>query len=152
MLYCESYHDTRIDIMQDLADFLQREVDQTSYRAVEEKTGVSRGALEKIIKRQNNRLPELETLQKIATGFQTPLWRILEIAGMDLNLPVTTSERRSRLLAFAEQMPEFSRLLDALLEQAEAGASELVHGVLIYMETVEKHEASRMRNRPRDLD
>ena len=78
--------------MEDLADFLRREVERTSYRDVELKTKVSRGALENIIRKTNKDLPTIETLTRIAKAYDRKLWEVVQSV-VDLELPQSPTER-----------------------------------------------------------
>lgn len=117
----------------DLAEFLAAEVDKTSYRIVECKTGISRGSLENLIKRQNKRLPEIETLQKIAENYNLYLWQVVEMAGVSLNLPQSDDERTRRLASIAQKQRSMQLLVDRLLEVVPSHP-EFVDGMLGYLE------------------
>ena len=57
-------------IMMDLAEYLQAEVDrERSIRKVAKKIGIAKTTLDNIIKRRIKRMPELETLEKIASAY-----------------------------------------------------------------------------------
>ncbi len=71
----------RVADMLDLADYLHAEVKQTSLRDVASKTGVSKSAIDNIIKRQIRRLPKIETLQRLADYYKLSLPTIVEMAG-----------------------------------------------------------------------
>jgi transcriptional regulator with XRE-family HTH domain len=88
-----------------------------SYRQIEERTKVSRGAIEKIVKSRNSGLPTLETLQGIATGYTLPLWEVIQMAGVDLDLPSETET--ARLMAYASSSPELWDLLREVLDLPE---------------------------------
>lgn len=70
----------------DLAEFLAKEVARTSLRDVQAKTGVSKTAIQNIIKGNTKQLPELETLERFAKAYSLPLWRILQMASVNLGL------------------------------------------------------------------
>lgn len=108
--------------MSDLADFLSRELDDSSYRELEAKTGVSRGSLENIIGRQNKKLPELETLKKIADAYGMPLWRVIEMAGASLG----DEERYSRLARELQATPWLVEHFDALVSISQDEFIELM--------------------------
>lgn len=117
----------------DLADFLAQEVDRTSYRAVEAKTGISRGSLDNLIRRENKKLPEIETLKKVSKGYGLPLWKVVEMAGVELDLPNSPSERSQRLADLVSRVPQFSLLVDHLLRVDPDNAD----GILVYLEALE---------------
>lgn len=129
--------DRTATVMPDLADFLARELDHSSYRALEAKTKVSRGALENIIQRENKKLPELETLNKIADAYGLALWQVIEMTGIDLGLPKSPSDLAQRLTALAGRMPEIEPIVRYLLKLHPAD----LHGVVMYLEV-----ADRQRN------
>jgi transcriptional regulator with XRE-family HTH domain len=94
----------------DLATFLEEKVQQSSYRQVEQLTGVSRGSLENIIRRRNTEPPELPTLEKLATAYDLPVWRIAEMAGHKLEVP--TGHEAALLLQEGMQNPELAELIE----------------------------------------
>lgn len=94
--------------MEDLADFLRREVERTSYRDVELKTKVSRGALENIIRKTNKDLPTIETLTRIAKAYDRKLWEVVQSV-VDLELPQSPTERGQRMAAIVDRQPSSRR-------------------------------------------
>lgn len=106
----------------DLADFLRAEVGRTSYRDVEEKTLVSRGAIENIIKRTNKDLPTIETLSRIAIAYNRPLWEVVQMV-VDLELPQSPTDLGQRLAALVERHPklgvQFARLQALALKRPD---------------------------------
>lgn len=122
--------------MESLTEFLDREVKRTSYRDVEEFSGISRGSLENIIQRRNKKLPELETLIKVADKYNKPMWQVLEMAGIDLELPSSPDEHAQRLAGLVSRVPEFAPLLEALprIRPQYAGA------ILVYLEALERSQ------------
>lgn len=77
----------------DLADFLADKLKHSSYRDLEAHTGVSRGALEAIIKRENDDYPKIGTMMRIAKAYSKPLWEIEQMAGIPLDLPGNDTKR-----------------------------------------------------------
>jgi transcriptional regulator with XRE-family HTH domain len=101
----------------DLADFLREKVEAASYRKVEAATGISRGSLENIIRRENKEPPELPTLEKIADTYGIPLVRVMEMAGFTSELP---SGAELRLLQDeARANPELRTILEAARDLSE---------------------------------
>lgn len=100
-----------------LADFLSEKVEATSYRAVADAIGVTKGAVENIVKRTNKEPPQLPTLQGVAAGYKLPLWQVIEMAGFDLNLP--TEVEIIRLYAYAEALPELAPFLQEIVDLPE---------------------------------
>lgn len=119
-------------IMSDLADFLAKRRKQSSYRKLQDFTGVSRSALEDIIKRTGG-LPEIATLQKLAAAYKKPLWEIAQMAGIDLELPKTPTERVQRLEVLVSQVPRFERTVLRLKKLYDTDP-DYVDGMLIFLE------------------
>lgn len=119
--------------MSDLADFLAEKLESSSYRDLEAKTGVSKGALENIIKRQITRLPELETLQRIAAAYEKPLWEVVQMAGADLELPQTATERSQRLEMLVSQVPRLEQLVIRLQALRDTDP-DFVDGMILGLE------------------
>lgn len=124
--------------MSELSKFLKKELDASSYRELAHKTNVSRGALENIINGTNTKLPELETLEKIATAYSLTLWQVIERAGVDLGLPKSVDETVSRLTDLARRIPEIEPIVVYLLKLYP----EDLRGVVAYLEALD-----RQRNR-----
>ena len=119
--------------MANLAEFLEAEQKKLGYRELEEKAKVSRGALEKIIKGYNKQLPEIETLQRIAEAYDLKLWEVVEMAGVNLDLPQTPSERARRLAALIESRPILLPFVERLLDMSLTDP-DFVSGMLVSME------------------
>lgn len=117
----------------DLADFLAAKLAQSNYRDLETLTGVSRGSLEAIIKRQNTGLPEIETLRRIAKGYKKPLWEIMGMAGVDLDLPKTATEAAQRLDALAAQVPGLNGVVQRLKDEYDR-RPDFVKGIIVSLE------------------
>ena len=117
----------------DLADFLAAKLAQSNYRDMEVLTGVSRGSLESLIKRQNAGLPEIETLTRIAHAYGKPLWEVMQLAGVNLQLPQTSTETAQRLDALGAQVPGLSGIIKKLKDEYDT-RPDYVKGVLIGLE------------------
>lgn len=122
-----------------LAAFLEAERQRTSLREMETRTGVPRTTLDNLIKRRNVRLPELETLQKLAAAFNLPLWKVAEMAGVDVGLPRTADGLAQRLAALAQTTPQLAALLDDL---TVLPPDELA-GVVAYIEARQRQRQQR---------
>lgn len=120
--------------MSDLAEFLGRELKNSSYRDLEEKTKVSRGSLENIIGQQNTDFPKLETLNKLAKAYRLPLWRIIEMAGIELGLPGTPDDLARRLTSLGDRIPEIQPIVGFLLKLHP----DDMRGVVAYLETLDR--------------
>lgn len=132
-----------IEDMTALADFLTREVDNTSYREVEAKTKVSRGSLENIIGHNNKQPPKLETLEKIATAYELPLWRVIEMAGISLGLPASPNDLALQLTSLSIRLPEIEPIVTFLLRLHP----DDLRGVVAYMEAVDQLRAGDSEKR-----
>lgn len=106
--------------MPDLADFLEEKRKKSSYRQLAEEIGISRGALEKIIKRKSGKLPKVETLQKIADTYGLPLPRVVEMAGAALG----DEERYIRLARELQSSPWLVERFNDLVTMTEAEFEE----------------------------
>jgi len=124
--------------MSELSRRIIEELKQTSYRDLEAKTGVSRGSLEGIAREQITEFPKLETLDRLATYWKLPLWRVIEMAGVDLGLPRSVDELGQQLMSLAQRLPEIEPIARYLLKLYP----EDLRGVIAYLETVD-----RLRNR-----
>ena len=117
----------------DLADFLADKLRYMSYRDVEAKTGVSRGALEAIVKRENRDFPKLETLTRIARAYGRALWEVVEMAGANLDLPQNDTNRARRLAQLVERHPKLEHLAKRLLDKIET-SPDYVDGIIMGIE------------------
>lgn len=120
--------------MSDLAEFLGRELKDSSYRDLEEKTKVSRGSLENIIGQQNKEFPKLETLEKIAKAYSLPLWRVIEMAGIELGLPGAPDDLARQLTSLGNRIPEIQPIVGFLLKLHP----DDMRGVVAYLRTVDQ--------------
>lgn len=123
--------------MSELSRKLAEELKTVSYRDLQDRTGVSRGSLEGIVREQITEFPKLETLDKLATYFRLPLWRVIEMAGIDLGLTRSVSDTLEQLNSLARRMPEIEPIVVYLLKLYP----EDLRGVVAYLETLD-----RMRN------
>jgi len=119
--------------MSDLAEFLTHELEQMSYRELEIKTGVSRGALEAIVKREGRKFPQLETLTRIARAYDKPLWEVVQMAGADLDLPMNDTNRARRLAQLVDRHPQFEALAKRLLAKIDTNP-DFVDGMITGIE------------------
>jgi transcriptional regulator with XRE-family HTH domain len=99
-----------------LVQLLSEELERSSLRDLEAKTGISHTALLRIVRGQLKSLPEIETLDKIAKAFSLPLWRILEMAGADLGLDHSLDNYTRRLGSLASKQEDYQRLLGYLID------------------------------------
>ncbi len=97
-----------------LADRIAEDLQRLTYRDLESRTGVSRGALEHIVKRRNRDYPTLETLDRLARYWNLPLADVIEMAGVNLR------QRQDRTL---------EQRLDALIAR-DPGLAPLRAGLL----------------------
>jgi len=66
-----------------LREWIEREMNAKGWsrRGLSSEADISRGTLDNIFNKPDV-LPELDTLAKLSTTFNTPLWRVVEIAGL----------------------------------------------------------------------
>ena len=134
--------ETACVMVTELVRKLQEELRSKSYRDLESATGVSRGALEGIVRGKqgapNTEAPRLETLDKLATYWKLPLWRVIEMSGVDLGLTRSVDETVQQLSSLAKRMPEIEPIVHYLLKLYP----EDLRGVVAYLESLD-----RQRNR-----
>lgn len=125
-------------VMSELSRKLNEELRAISYRDLEARTGVSRGSLEGIAREQITEFPKLETLDKLATYWKLPLWRVIEMSGIDLGMSRSVSDTIEQLNSLAQRMPEIEPIVVYLLRLYP----EDLRGVVAYLEALD-----RTRNR-----
>ena len=119
--------------MMDLSEFLEMQLAQSSYRDLDAKIGVSRGSIEKIIKRQNKGLPRIETLERIAIYFGKELYEVMQMAGVQLGLPKNNDERSKRLAQLVKRKPALESLIERLSEKMDTDPG-YVDGMILGLE------------------
>lgn len=120
--------------MSELSRKLAGELKTISYRDLESRTGVSRGSLENIVREQNIEFPKLETLTKLADYWKLPIWRVVEMAGVDLGLPRSIDELTRQLSSLATRLPEIEPIVQYLLKLYP----EDLRGVIAYLEVLDR--------------
>lgn len=120
--------------MSELSRRLAEELKTVSYRDLEARTGVSRGSLENIVREQNTDFPKLETLTKLADYWKLPLWRVIEMAGVDLGLPRAIDETVQQLSSLSKRLPEIEPIVQYLLKLYP----EDLRGVVAYLEALDR--------------
>lgn len=127
-------HET--DRMSELSRKLIEELKTQSYRDLQGKTGVSRGAIEKLVN-EDTKFPELDTLDKLATYWKLPMWRVIEMAGIDLGLPRSIDETVQQLTSLAKRLPEIEPIVQYLLKLYP----EDLRGVVAYLEALDRQHS-----------
>lgn len=120
--------------MSELSRKLLEELKTQSYRDLEAKTGVSRGSLEGIARDQLKEFPKLETLDKLAAYWKLPMWRVIEMAGIDLGLPLSIDETVQQLMSLAQRLPEIEPIVQYLLKLYP----EDLRGVVAYLKALDQ--------------
>lgn len=120
--------------MSELSRKLNQELETKTYRDLEEKTGLSRGTLEYLAKERNEDYPKLETLDKLATYWKLPLWRVIQMADVDLGLLRSIDETVQQLMSLAKRLPEIEPIVQYLLKLYP----EDLRGVVAYLEAVDR--------------
>lgn len=123
--------------MQHLANFLRAYMEEhsLSLREMEQRAQVSRSLLNNLINGKETE-PKLSTLKGIAQAVGLPLWRVIELAGVSLELPNETSYEAERLALMAQKSKIFSQLWPKLLYAHEAK----LYNVLNYLESPNGHQ------------
>lgn len=129
MLVYETDH-----IMSELSRKLAEELTTQTYRELEEKTHISHGTLEHLAKGRNEDFPKLETLDKLATYWKLPLWRVIEMAGVKLGYPQTMDELSVQLTSLAQRIPEIEPIVGYLLRLYP----DDLRGVMAYLEALDR--------------
>lgn len=117
----------------DLAEFLEEKLKHSSYRDLQKKTGVSRGALEAIVKRESTDFPKIGTLNRIAEAYGKPLWEVVEMAGADLDLPQNDTSRARRLAQLVARQPRFEAVAKRLMDKVDTNP-DYVDGIIAAIE------------------
>jgi transcriptional regulator with XRE-family HTH domain len=103
-----------------LFDFLAQELKKTSSRELAAKIGVSHTTIRSMAQGELKALPEVETLIKIAKAFDLPLWRVIEMAGVDLGLPEEDSTDVRRIASLANHQERFLEVATLLAKTDQA--------------------------------
>jgi transcriptional regulator with XRE-family HTH domain len=135
-------HIDRTVTTMDLADFLAEKLSKSSYRDMEDLIKVSRGSLENIIKRQNSKLPKIETLERIARTYDKELWEVMLMAGVNLGLPKDDTERVKRLSQLVARKPALEKVVEGLSERIDTDP-DYVDGMILALEA-----GLNQKNRP----
>lgn len=101
--------------MKDLADYLQDEVEKTSIRKVAARIGIAKTTVTNIAHRKLKSMPEVATLEKIATAYDLTLPAVVEMAGAMIG----DSDRSTRLARELEQSPWVIKRIDELMHLTE---------------------------------
>jgi transcriptional regulator with XRE-family HTH domain len=129
----------------DLAEYLQAEVSHTSLRRVAKKIGVSKSAIDRIIKRQNDGFPELETLIAIAKAYELDLLEVEQMAGAAIPEPKTQAEAQQRLGSLVTQVPSLDRVVENLRDMYVHDPA-FVNGMIVGLEMSIDQWKRRQRN------
>jgi hypothetical protein len=118
----------------ELARFLQGEYERIgSWRGLETHTGVPDSTLQKIAKEEIKGPPELGTLMKLSEVYSYPLWRMVEMAGLETGINQTPSVQAQRLDTLSRRHPE---LMDAIMERLRNADPSDLRGVLAYLDAI----------------
>lgn len=121
-------------VMSDLQELLKKQQQIAGgLRALARKVDVSHTAIKNVIE-NNDAIPELETLVKFARAFKLPLWRVVEMAGFDLELNQGSVSQAQRLASLMEVMPQYRPVVDYLLRLNP----DDIEGMLMYLEVLER--------------
>jgi transcriptional regulator with XRE-family HTH domain len=134
-----SQFSTLEDHMSELSIYLKKQIRDRdwTWRVAEETTGVSKSALANIIDNPDV-TPSLETLVKLSRAFKLPLWRVVEMAGFDLELSRGDTPQAQRLASLMEAMPQYRPVVEYLMQID----SDDLEGMLVYLETLQRRRAA----------
>jgi transcriptional regulator with XRE-family HTH domain len=123
----------------DLAALLRKRMKDEgwTWREFEAFTGLSKSALANIIDNPDV-TPGLETLTKLARAFKMPLWRVVEMAGFDLELSHGDLSQTQRLASLMQSMPQYRPVVDYLV----GVEPDDLEGILVYLETLQRRRSS----------
>lgn len=114
--------------MSELGAFLQSEIADRGWtlRRAAQEIGISKTALNNILKKENV-MPLPETLAKLARALSVPVWRLVEMCGVNLQLPASIDSRmdalieehgsakvRALIAEMREELDQDSSLIDSL--------------------------------------
>jgi transcriptional regulator with XRE-family HTH domain len=122
-----------------LSEALSKRVETEGLRPFAKRLGIAHTTLDSLARNARTSAPEIETLQRIAAGLELPLWRVVEMAGINLELPQSDDDRVRRLVGMARRHPALQALVDHLIELAP-NRPEFVDGMLGYLE----YEAAKL--------
>lgn len=125
--------------MSELSRKINEELKTKTYRALADETKVSHGTLEYLAKEKNEDFPKLETLEKLATYWGLPLWRVIQMAGIELGLLRSVDELGQQLMSLAKRLPEIEPIVQFLLKLYP----EDLRGVVAYLESVDRQNNRR---------
>lgn len=101
--------------MKDLAEYLQDEIGSTSIRRVAKRIGIAKTTVTNIAKRKLKSIPEVETLEKIATAYELTLPAVVQMAGAMLG----DGDKFARLARELEQSPWIRKRFGELVGLSE---------------------------------
>ncbi len=130
--------------MIDLSDFLKAAYDKPkmSYRKLAEYIGISKTTVEKIVKRRLKKMPELETLEKIAKAYDLTTPAVVEMAGAMMG-DTEKYTQIARELATRPWIAEEWKFLTSLTKEEFAEAKD-------YMGWRKRHPSDRPPPLPND--
>lgn len=102
--------------MSELTDYIESLLASGwSYRDFERKSSgaLKRGAIESLLAGKKTRM---ETFALLAETLELPLWRIVQMAGYNLQLGKSIDEKSKRLVEMAKIHPGIELILDRLLQ------------------------------------
>jgi transcriptional regulator with XRE-family HTH domain len=101
--------------MMDLAEYLQAEVGKTSIRKVAKKIGISKTAVDNIANRRIKKMPQMETLEKIAIAYGLTVPAVVRMAGVMF----PDGDKHVRMAHEIEQSPWVAKRFDELMDMDE---------------------------------
>jgi transcriptional regulator with XRE-family HTH domain len=123
-----------------LGDYIEQERNgrNWSYRELEDRTGISRGALYDM-QTGKTKTPKLETLYRISKAFGVPLNRLLTIAGFPVEPLADNAALAKHLAELGEALPWIAQIVDDLAKLTP----DQKEGVVAYMEAIRRQRSDR---------
>ena len=129
---------------QTLASFLTQELELTSSHKLAAKTGIAHTTIQRMAREDLKNLPEIETLQRLAKTFNLPLWRIMEMAGIDLDLPDDSTTEVRRIASLAAHHERFLEVMSAVTKADRSALDAVAKYFLIHQTTNSVYETVRL--------
>lgn len=128
--------------MPSLADFLKAYMQEhgLTLRDMEIRSKVSKTVLHNLISGRDHE-PRLSTLEGIASVVGLPLWRVVELAGVNLGLPEAPSDNAERLGSLALRNTDLRSTLSRLI----AAEPHQIRSILGYLEADGGEEVQDLR-------
>jgi len=103
-----------------------QELRSSSLRDLAERIGMAPSAVRRIALGDLQSFPEIETLQRIAKALAIPVWLVIEMAGVDLELPTSPADSAAEARVRSERDARWHRLFQTMLDADPARLDALL--------------------------